>query len=148
MEQQAVAASNSLNTCHSIIYNDGLFRVGGSLEESAFPYQIMQKMILPANHHFTKFVVSAEHIRVQHFGPLLLTASLRERYWIPSIRNLVRTVIDQCLTRYRFKAQATQQLMGDISNQHEYNLSGHSSLQVWTMLDQYHLDWDHHVAKP
>jgi len=114
MEQQAVAASNSLNTCHSIIYNDGLFRVGGSLEESAFPYQIMQKMILPANHHFTKFVVSAEHIRVQHFGPLLLTASLRERYWIPSIRNLVKTVTHHCLTCYRFKAQETQQLMGEL----------------------------------
>ena len=30
------------------------------------------------------------------------------------IRNLVRTVIHQCLTCYRFKAQATQQLMFEL----------------------------------
>jgi len=71
-------------------------------------------MILPSNHHFTQLVVSAEHIRLHHAGPLFLIASLRERYWIPRIRNLVRTVIHQCLTCYRFKAQATQQLMCEL----------------------------------
>ena len=53
-------------------------------------------------------------IRLHHAGPQLLIASLRERYWIPRMRNLVRTVIHQCLTCYRFKAQATQQLMGEL----------------------------------
>jgi len=71
-------------------------------------------MILPSNHHFTKLVVSAEHIKLHHAGPQLLIASLRERYWIPRIRYLVRAVIHQCLTCYRFKAQATQQLRGEL----------------------------------
>jgi len=71
-------------------------------------------MILPSNHHFTKLVVSAEHIQLHHAGPQLLTASLREKYWIPRIRNLVKSVICQCLTSYKFKAQATQQLMGEL----------------------------------
>jgi len=38
----------------------------------------------------------------------------RENYWIPRIRNLVKTVIHHCLTCYKFKAQATQQLMGEL----------------------------------
>jgi len=71
-------------------------------------------MILPSNHYFTKLVVSAEHIRLHHAGPQLLIASLRERYWIPRIRNLMKTVIHQGLTCYTFKAQATQQQMGEL----------------------------------
>jgi hypothetical protein len=71
-------------------------------------------MILPASQHFTRLAVSAEHIRLHHAGPQLLTASLREKYWMPRIRNLVKTVIHQCLTCYKFKAQATQQLMGEL----------------------------------
>jgi hypothetical protein len=71
-------------------------------------------MSLPSNHHFTKLVVSAEHIRLQHAGPQLLTASLREKYWIPRIRNLVKSVIHQWLTCYNFNAQTTQQLMGEL----------------------------------
>jgi len=69
-------------------------------------------MILPANHYFSKLIVSAEHIRLLHAGPQLLIASLREKYWIPWIRNLVKAVIHHFLPCYRLKAQATQQFMG------------------------------------
>jgi hypothetical protein len=93
---------------------DGILRVGGRLQQSTLPYQAMHQMILPASHHFTKLLVSAEHIRLLHAGPQLLTASLRENYWIPRLRDLVKTVIHQCLKCYRFKAQATQQLKGEL----------------------------------
>ena len=49
-----------------------------------------------------------------HAGPQLLIASLREKYWIPRIRNLVKTFIHQCLTYYRLKSQATQQFMREL----------------------------------
>ena len=114
MEQQEVAASTSLKTLHPFIDKEGVLRVGGRLQQYTLPYQTIHQIILPSNHHFTKLVVSAEHIRLHHAGPQLLTAALRERYWIPRIRNLVKTVIHQCLTCYRFKAQATQQLMGEL----------------------------------
>jgi len=113
MEQQEDASTSSLKTLHPFIDQEGLLRVGGRLQQSNLPYQAMQQMILPPNHHFTKLVVSAEHIWLHHAGPQLLTASLREKYWIPRIRDLVKSVIHQCLTCYKFKAQATQQLMGE-----------------------------------
>jgi len=114
MEQQGVSATSSLKTLHPFIDKEGLLRVGRRLQRSMLPYQTMHQMILPSNHHFTKLVVSAEHIRLHHAGPQLLIASLREKYWIPRIRNLVKTVIHECLTCYRFKARATQQLMGEL----------------------------------
>jgi len=114
MEHQEIAATSSLKTLHPFIDQEDLIRVGGRLQQFTLPSQAMHQMILPPNHHFTKLVVSAEHTRLHHAGSQLLTASLREQFWIPRIRNLVKTTIHQCLTCYKFKAQATQQLMGEL----------------------------------
>jgi len=69
MEQQEVALRNSLKTLHPFIDKEGLQRVGGRLQQSTLPYQTMHQMNLPSNHHFTKLVVSAEHIRLHHAEP-------------------------------------------------------------------------------
>jgi hypothetical protein len=114
MEYQEVAATSSLKTLHPFIDQEGLLRVGGRLQQSKLLYQTIHQLILPPDHHFTKLVVSAEHIKLLHAGPQLSIASLRERYWIPRIRNVVKTIIHHCLTCYKFKAQATQQLMGEL----------------------------------
>jgi hypothetical protein len=90
MEQQEVGTTSSLKTLRPFVDQEGLLRVGGRLQQSSLPYQAIHQMILPASHHFTKLIVSAEHIRLHHAGPQLLTASLRERYWIPKVRNLVK----------------------------------------------------------
>jgi hypothetical protein len=114
MEQQEVTSTSSLKTLHPFIDQEGLLRVGGRLQQPALPYQTIHQMILPTSHRFTKLVVSAGHLRLHHAGPQLLTAPLRQRYWIPRIRNLAKTVTHQCRTCHKFKAQATQQLMGEL----------------------------------
>ena len=114
MEQQEISTTSSLKTLHPFIDKEGLLRVGGRLQKSLLLYQAMHQMILPPNNHFTNLVVSAEHFRLHHAGPQLLIASLRERYWIPRIRRVVRTVIHKCVTCYKFKAHATSQLMGEL----------------------------------
>jgi hypothetical protein len=114
MKHQEVSSNSSLKTLHPFMEQEGILRVGGSLQQSELPYQTMHQMILPPNHHFTKLVVSAEHNRLHHAGPQLLTASLREKYWIPRVRSVVKTVIHHCLTYYRFKIQASQQFMGKL----------------------------------
>ena len=97
IEQQEFAASSSLKALHSFIDKEGFLRVGGRIQQSSFLYQTMHQMILPSNHHFTKLVVSAENIRLHHAVPQPPIASLREKYWIPRMRNLVKKVIHRCL---------------------------------------------------
>jgi len=113
-EKQVVAVNSVLKTLHPFIDNEGLIRVGGRLRHSTLPYQTRHQLILPANDHFSRLIMSAEQLRLHDAGPQLLIASLREKYWIPRIRNLVKTVIHQCLTCYKLKAQATQQFMGEL----------------------------------
>ena len=114
MEKKEVSSNSSLKTLYPFIDQEGLLRVGRQLQQCTLPYQAIHQMILPPHHHFTKLVVSAEHIRLHHAGPQLPTASLCEKYSIPRIRNLVKSVIHQCKSCYKFKAQATQQLMGEL----------------------------------
>ena len=72
IEQQEVASSSSLKTLQPFIDKEGLLRFGGRLQQSTLHYQIMHQTILPATHHFTKLIVSAEHLRLHHAGPQLL----------------------------------------------------------------------------
>jgi hypothetical protein len=60
MEQQEVTATNSLKTLHSFINQEGILRVGERLQQSTLPYQAIHQMILPANHHFTRLIVSGD----------------------------------------------------------------------------------------
>jgi hypothetical protein len=68
-ERQEVAANSALKMLHAFVDKEGILRVGGRLQQSAIPYQAMHQMILPLNHHFTKLIVSAEHISLLHAGP-------------------------------------------------------------------------------
>jgi hypothetical protein len=103
LNHQEVSTKSNLKTLHPFIDDQGILRVGGRLQESDLPYHVIHQVILPPRHHFTKLIVSSEHIRLHHAGPQLLIASLREKYWIPRIRNVVKSVNHQCLTCYKFK---------------------------------------------
>jgi len=67
-EKQVVAVNSSLKTLHPFLDKEYLLRVGGRLQHSTLPYQTTHQMILPAN-HFSKLIVSAEHMRLIHAGP-------------------------------------------------------------------------------
>jgi hypothetical protein len=51
MEHQDVAATCSLKILHPFIDPEGLLRVGGRLQQSTLPYQVIHQMILPESHH-------------------------------------------------------------------------------------------------
>jgi hypothetical protein len=97
MEQQEVASTSSLKTLHPFIDQEGLLRVGGRLQQSNLPYQAMQQMILPPNHHFTKLVVSAKHIRLHHARPQLLTAITTRKILDQELGKISRTSVPNLL---------------------------------------------------
>ena len=114
LEFQEVSTTSSLKTLHPFIDDKGILRVGGRLQQSTLSYHVIHQIILPPRHYFTKLLVHSEHIILHHAGPQLLMASLREKYWIPRIREVVKAVNHRCLPCYKFKVQASQQLMGEL----------------------------------
>jgi hypothetical protein len=86
-EKQEVSPKSSLRSLHPFLDQQGILRVGGRIQQSSLPYQMIHQMILPVNHHFTKLVVTAEHLKLHHAGPQLLVANLRQRFWISSYKD-------------------------------------------------------------
>ncbi|XP_060594566.1 uncharacterized protein LOC132748914 [Ruditapes philippinarum] len=78
--------------------DDKLIRCGGRLhnaplqESTRFPY------LLPSKHQFTDLIIKDAHIVQLHSGTASTVTFLRQKYWIPSIRQRVRKIVRSCVT--------------------------------------------------
>ncbi|XP_060554088.1 uncharacterized protein LOC132715131 [Ruditapes philippinarum] len=76
---------------------DRFLRCGGRIhnapvtEFTRFPY------LLPAKHPFTRLVVLDAHENQLHAGASALITHLRQRYWIPSIRQYIQSLLWKCV---------------------------------------------------
>lgn len=106
--------SSKLMTLNPFIDGNGIMRVGGRLENSDFSYDKKHPMIIPYNSILAKWIIRDAHQQVMHGGNQLTLAQIRHTYWIPAAKRAVRTMINQCIICHRFRAKATQQLMGSL----------------------------------
>ena len=63
---------------------------------------------LPDTHPFTALVVRQAHICTLHGGVGITMAKVRERYWVPRLRRLVKKIRRSCHGCKRFQAKAYQ----------------------------------------
>ena len=61
-------------------------------------------MYLPADALFTRKLVQRIHVETLHGGVTLTMAAVREEYWIPKLRKLVKSVRSACWGCKRFQA--------------------------------------------
>lgn len=89
--------------------NDGIicgrFKISASHKH---PYVIDHR--LP----FARLIVGHYHRKHLHAGQQLLIAAMRERFWITSVRNPVRSVLHDCVPCFRERPQVYEQLMADL----------------------------------
>uniref|UniRef100_A0A1B0D849 DUF5641 domain-containing protein n=1 Tax=Phlebotomus papatasi TaxID=29031 RepID=A0A1B0D849_PHLPP len=110
----------SLSALTPFVDFGGLIRVGGRLENSDMPFQSKHPLLLPKS-PLTKLIVRNEHLKQCHAGPSLLLATLRQRFWPLSGRNVVRKIVHDCIRCTRANPRPLQQLMGDLP-QHRVTL--------------------------
>ncbi|XP_024885965.1 uncharacterized protein LOC112463685, partial [Temnothorax curvispinosus] len=92
----------------------GLLRVGGRLRNSLLALDAKHPVILPSGSHFTGLVIDAHHRRTLHGGVQMTLGSLRQEYWLPKGRALVKNRIHRCVTCLRWRAASPQPIMGDL----------------------------------
>ena len=100
---------------HPFLDKESYLRVCGRLQHSHLPYDSKHQLILPSAHHVTELIIMNEHLRLLHAGPQLLSASLRQQYWILRMKQVIRPVLQRCLPCFKLKAAALQQLMGQLT---------------------------------
>ncbi|XP_070560174.1 uncharacterized protein [Ptychodera flava] len=80
------------------IDRDGILRLGGRLHNAPINEETKFPILLPRNHAFTRLVIQQAHIRVLHSGMQATVTNIRQRYWIPRIRESVKAVLRKCVT--------------------------------------------------
>ena len=68
-------------------------------------------VLLTVNHPFTKLSVLSFH-NINHAGVETVLAQLQAKYWIPKVRNLIRSIQNKCVTCRKLRKQVVGQIMG------------------------------------
>jgi len=109
-----VSSKSQLQPLHPFLHKEGYLQVGGRLQHSHLADNSKHQLILPPAHHLTELIIKNEHLRLLHAGPQLLNASLRQQYWMPRIKQVIRPMLHCCLPCFKLKAAASQQLMSQL----------------------------------
>ena len=105
-KKDQVSSKSHSQPLHPFLDKKGYLQVGRRLQHSQLPYESKYQLILPPAHHITELIILNEHLRLLHAGPQLLSASVRQQYWIPRMKQVIRPVLHRCLACFKLKAAA------------------------------------------
>lgn len=91
---------------------DGLLRCNGRLDNSALPYDAVKPIVLSSGSRLTKLIIESAHKRMLHGGTQATMQYVRNKFWIPKMRSITRTIIHRCMRCARHDAKPMEQLMG------------------------------------
>ncbi|UYV84304.1 hypothetical protein LAZ67_X001786, partial [Cordylochernes scorpioides] len=105
---------SKLISLNIFIDSQGILRVGGRLRHSDLDIDQKHPMLIPKDHFVTKLIVLHYHLNNLHSGTQLTLSLILNKFWIPSGRNLIKRVLNQCLVCLKSKSKAIHQIMGDL----------------------------------
>jgi hypothetical protein len=86
----------------------------GMLRVSARSAKHVKQLLLPAKHHLTKLIVRDYHEQSKHSGCEYVLSQLRQMFWIPSARNMIKAVQRSCKICIRYFSKPQDQRMADL----------------------------------
>ncbi|UYV66889.1 hypothetical protein LAZ67_4003244 [Cordylochernes scorpioides] len=92
----------------------GIIRVGGRLKNVNVHGDWINKVLLPKSHHLTTLIVNNVHVHNLHSSTQATLSAIRNIFWIPSGRNVVRKILRTCMKCARLRKEAPFQLMGNL----------------------------------
>ena len=79
--------------------NQGVIRSRSRLQETEkFEFDQRHPVLLPSSNYFTKLLILYTHDKVCHAGVESTLTELRLKYWIIKGRQIIRKVINSCVT--------------------------------------------------
>ena len=107
-------SKSCLSSLHPFLDSSGILRVSGREQNSKLSYASLHPAILHGKHPVTRLIISAEHLRLLHAGPMLVTSSLCRRLHIIGCRRTVRSITRACTVCRRNSAKPQPQMLGKL----------------------------------
>uniref|UniRef100_A0A1I8PBF5 Integrase zinc-binding domain-containing protein n=1 Tax=Stomoxys calcitrans TaxID=35570 RepID=A0A1I8PBF5_STOCA len=96
-KQHSVSQSSQLLSLNPFVGQDGLIRASGRIQNAAFlNLEARQPIILPKNHRFTRLLVEFYHRKFLHINTATAMSEIRQKYWVPSLRQLLNSIQSHC----------------------------------------------------
>ena len=76
-----------------VLDQDSLIRCRGRLQDANLPIDARNPILLPSNTQITRLIIRHHHDRSFHSGVSSTICSIRQRYWIASIRQQVKNIV-------------------------------------------------------
>lgn len=99
-EGNQISRSSSLVALLPFIDNEGIMRLYGRTDLADAKYlaeDAQRPILLPKDHRITELLVRKHHAQLAHQLEDATICALRQRFWIPHLRTLVRRVKNSCL---------------------------------------------------
>lgn len=94
--------------------HEGVLKVGGRLEKLNVPFTAKHQMIVPKNSRLAKLIVLDAHRFTGHLGKNSTLAVIREKFWIPGVSSLLKSLISKCVICRRYQSPPMQQKMANL----------------------------------
>ncbi|XP_055903018.1 uncharacterized protein LOC129939152 [Eupeodes corollae] len=114
--QTCISKTSSLLSLNPIYDSrNDLIRADGRISTASFlPAAAQRPIILPKTHYFTELLVAYYHRKFHHQNQDLITCEIRRKFWIPSLKVLVRKTKSNCRTCKIINATPRQPLMAPL----------------------------------
>lgn len=109
-----VKSTSRIANLNPVLDSDGAPRVKGLVQRPPVTDAARQQIILPRKHSATSLIIRHTHKMIGHLGHEHGIAKVREKFWIPQISVLVRSVLSQCITCKRLNAKPMNQHMAPL----------------------------------
>ncbi|XP_035228186.1 uncharacterized protein LOC118200343 [Stegodyphus dumicola] len=91
----------------------GILRVRGRLEQAELKDDEKHPIVLPKT-KFTELVIFSGHIKLFHSGVMAKLSKVRNEFWIPKGRQVVKKVVNACLVCKKVTVKPAKQLTGQL----------------------------------
>ncbi|XP_070139963.1 uncharacterized protein [Drosophila kikkawai] len=114
-QKRPIPASSSIKNMNPFLDPHGIIRACGRVTASeVLQYDERHPIFLPYNCQLARLLVSFTHRISLHGGNQLMVRLIRSKFWIPRVKNLVKSVIFSCKICVIHKKKLQTQLMGEL----------------------------------
>lgn len=92
----------------------GLLRVGGRLDRSSNSYEMNHPAIVPNGSRLAWLIIDHAHRTTKHGAVQVMMQFVRQKYWIPKLRNELRYYLHKCVICARYNYKLEHQLMSEL----------------------------------
>ena len=115
-QEKHVKPSSSIAPLSPFINSAGLLCVGGRLKAANIPPNSKNHILISKHHPTAKLLITDIHLNYAHCGREYNLCILRQNYWIPASRGLIRKILSNCFFCKRQNAKPLQPQIANLLN--------------------------------